>query len=397
MAGRLRLIISLVAALAALPAAALAADPGRWRGTGISRIPLEYFQGVTSDPDRRLWFDGVFQGLYRTDDRLRERARIDAAIPPIVTAQEGYNHIGDITWDAREGGRILLPLECFYPGRTGGANSCGTGSIGVADPLTLRWRYYVKLDPAEIAKAMWAEVSPDGRLLWTSAGSDLLAYRTDQIAPDRTAPIRAVRRLAGVVPPSGITGAAFYGDRLLVAGQQDTLFQVWSVDLATGARRLEIERAIVGESEGLDVVDALGGVLHWIVTPVDPLGRPPTYGTGGNVLLHFAPVAPRRALRLVVTPRVLVAGRPTRVTFVATTRRRPVAGAEVRLAGARTRTSRSGVARLTVQIARRGRYRATASRADLRTAAVPIRVVAPGACEAASVACRRSAAAERAW
>jgi hypothetical protein len=33
---------------------------------------------------------------------------------------------------AREGGRILLPLECFYPGRPGGANSCGTGSIGVA-------------------------------------------------------------------------------------------------------------------------------------------------------------------------------------------------------------------------------------------------------------------------
>jgi hypothetical protein len=260
----------------------------------------------------------------------------------------------------------------------------------VADPLTLRWRYYVKLDPAEIPRAMWAEVSPDGRLLWTSAGSDLLAYRTDQIARDRTTPIRAVRRLAGAVPPTGITGAAFYGDRLFLAGQQDTLFQVWSVDLVTGARRLEIERIVVGESEGLDVVDALGGVLHWIVTPVDPAGRPPTYGAGSNALLHFMPATPRRALRLAVTPRVLIAGQRARITFVATTRRRPVAGADVRLAGARNRTSQRGVARLTVRIARRGRYRATASRADLRTAAVPIRVVAPGRA-------RWSAAAERAW
>jgi hypothetical protein len=74
--------------MAAAPAAASGADPGRWRETGISRIPFEYYQGVASDPDRRLWFDGVFAGLYRTDDRLRERARDDAAIPPLVTARE---------------------------------------------------------------------------------------------------------------------------------------------------------------------------------------------------------------------------------------------------------------------------------------------------------------------
>jgi hypothetical protein len=379
-----RLAVSLAVALAAAPAAASGADPGRWRETGIARIPFEYFQGVASAPDRRLWFDGVFAGLYRTDDRLSERARSDAAIPPLVTAREGYNHIGDITWDAAEGGRILLPLECYYPGRAGGANSCGTGSIGVADPDTLRWRYYVKLDPAEISKAMWAEVSPDGRLVWTSSGADLLAYRTAHIsralaAPGAT-PIRAVRRVAAAVPTAGITGAAFYGDRLMLAGQDDTLFQVWSVDLATGGRRLEIERRIVGESEGLDVIDALGGVLHWIVTPIDPAGRPPTYGTGSNVLLHFVPATHRRILRLAVRPRELVAGRPARVTFIATTlrngRRRPVAGAQVRLAGARARTSARGTARPTVRITRPGRYRATASRADLRTGAVTLRVVA---------------------
>ena len=44
-------------------------------------------------------------------------------------------------------------------------------SIGVADPDTLAWRYYVKLDKSFIDKAMWAEVSPNGQLLWTSSGS----------------------------------------------------------------------------------------------------------------------------------------------------------------------------------------------------------------------------------
>ena len=203
---RLEALPAIVAVVVAAHApAAGAADPGRWRATGVSRIPLEYFQGMTSDPRRTLWFDGIFIGLYSADANLRQLRRNDVVIPAAVTAREGYNHVGDLSWDARERGRILLPLECFYPGRPGGANSCGTGSIGVADPQTLRWRYYVKLDPAEIPKAMWAEVSPDGRLLWTSAGSDLLAYRTGDVTRARAAPgaapIRAVRRLAGAVPP----------------------------------------------------------------------------------------------------------------------------------------------------------------------------------------------------
>jgi hypothetical protein len=203
--------------------------------------------------------------------------------------------MGDLTWDAHEGGRILLPLECYYPDYPGDANTCHTGSFGVADPETLQWRYYVKLDPAEIPKAMWAEVSPDGSLVWTSVGNDLLAYRTADItsatAAPAAAPIHSVLRLAGAVPPTGITGATFVGSRLYVAGQDDTLFQVWSIDLTTGARRLEIERHYFGESEGLDTNNALGGQLHWIVTPADPQQRPPSYPT--NVLLHFKPAVKR--------------------------------------------------------------------------------------------------------
>ena len=156
---------------------------------------------------------------------------------------------------------MLLPLECYTPGGPNGGNTCGTGSIGSADPSTLAFQYYVKLDPAEIPKAMWVEASPDGQLLWTSSGQDLLAYRAADVSPANAAPgaqpIHAVRRLAGAVPPSGVTGAAFYRGRLFLAGAQGTTYQVWSVDVSNGTRRLELElRNVQGEAEGLGQVPA---------------------------------------------------------------------------------------------------------------------------------------------
>jgi hypothetical protein len=265
-------------------------DPGRWIETGHANVPLEYFQGITSEHKQNLFFDGVFVGLYRTDSRLNEEARNTNVIPPAVRQTEGYNHIGDLTWDRSEHGRLLLPLECFL-------NSvCGRGAFGVADPDTLQWRYYVNLDPSFIDKAMWAEVAPDHRLVWTSSGSgdDLLAYRLSDIDPRNAGPdgprLRPVRRLVGAVPPSGITGATFYKKRLFLAGQDGPgPFQVWSVDLGDGSRQLEIEREIVGESEGLDVVKTLGGVLHWLIVPFQTGGQPPTYGEGHSALVHFVP------------------------------------------------------------------------------------------------------------
>src|SRR4051794_15022782 len=287
----LRAVIVLLTVAAALaPArAGSAADPGRWVETGRSTLPLYDYQGVTSDPARNFYFDGVDFGLYRTDSELGETGRNDVVIPPDVAAREHYNHIGDLSWGAAEGGRLLLPLECYYPPA---GNTCGTGSFGVADPATLRWRYYVKLDPRFIAKAMWAEVSPDGKLVWTSSGNALLAYNAGAIKPQHAAPagplLQPVRRIAGAVPPTGITGAAFHDGRLFVAGQDGNLFRVWSIDLSTGGRQLEIERQVVGESEGLDTADALGGVLHWQIQPYNTEG-PPTYGTTNGTLLHFAP------------------------------------------------------------------------------------------------------------
>src|SRR5205807_1181353 len=152
-----------------------------------------------------------------------------------------------------EGGRLLLPTECYYPGTKGPgddpANTCKTGSIGVADPKTLAWRYYVKLAPAEIPKAMWAAVSPNGKLIWTQSRHDLLAYSMDDIslahAAPGHAPITAVRRLKNSAPDRGITGAAFYRGRLFAAtGYAPSRLQVWSIDVSTGGRRLEIAKRI---------------------------------------------------------------------------------------------------------------------------------------------------------
>jgi hypothetical protein len=294
---RVLLIVSLITVAALLNSAAGAAPPEttKWRETGHSLVPLEYFQGVTSDQHRDLYFAGVFTGLYRTNSNLVEEARSAFnVIAPEVGQREGYNHIGDISWDKREGGRVILPLECFFPFI---GNFCGTGSIGVADDDTLEWRYYVKLDKTFIDKAMWAEVSPNGHLLWTSNGAingghDLLAYDMSEITEANAAPagpeLKPVRVLPNAVPPTGITGATFFQNRLFVAGQRGRLFQVWSIDLRDGSRRLEIEKQVLGESEGLDRFNGLGGNLHWLIAPQGTGGQPPTYGDFAHSgLVHF--------------------------------------------------------------------------------------------------------------
>ncbi len=267
-------------------------------------MPVHYWQGVTGDRARPLFFDGIFEGLYRTSSTLVQTAASPQAIPAAVKTAEGYNHIGDISYDAAEGGRVLLPFECYVPAQPNGGNTCGTGSIGVADPATLALRYYVKLDPAEIAKAMWVESSPDGQLLWTSSGPDLLAYRAADVTPANAppaAPIRAAARLRGAVPPSGITGGAFVGGRLFLAGSNAGPFQVYSVDPATGRRRLEIElRGVSGESEGLHATTLLGGELHWLIAPL-PTSGALTFGPS-SALLHFTRVHGRPGLRVRVTP-----------------------------------------------------------------------------------------------
>lgn len=357
---RLWAVLATVLAFAAVFApAASARGPGRWLLTGASSVPNSYWQGLTSNPERsRIFFVGIFQGLWRTTPELRQDAGVANAIPSSVTTDEGYDHIGDPTWSPGDGGRVILPMECYTPGV---GNTCDHGGFGVADPATLAFRYYVNLDPAEIPKAMWAETSPNGKLIWTSSGDDLLAYRTREVVAANAGPsgpaIDSVRRLRDAVPPSGITGAVFRGNRLLLAGESGGVYQVWSVSTRTGRRNLQLEMRICGESEGLDMIPTLGGTLHWLIAPFDP-GCELTYGPS-SALLHFVPRPARQRFTVTVTDaRVGALPGPVRVTVRASRAGAGVPDARVSFAGARARTNGRGVATISTRLELPGRFRA---------------------------------------
>jgi hypothetical protein len=260
--------------------------------TGSSITSINYWQGITFDAGSRTFnFDGPAKGLWRTSAGLSPLAGRSAGIPSTVTSTEGWNHLGDLSVDA-VGGRLMVPLECYYPGAPD-PNACKTGGIGVVDPASLDWRYYVKLDPTQIAKAMWVEVSPDGRWVWTSSGMDLLAYDAGQVTASRAGPgatpLTAAKRIVGILRAPGVSGAAFFADRLYLAYDRGSYIQVLSypVNVATGdvgaTWRLEIQRTKTSslyETEGLAFADALGGILHWQIQPQTPLF---------SRIVHFTP------------------------------------------------------------------------------------------------------------
>jgi hypothetical protein len=352
--------VTLVLSIAPIAAAQ---DPERWLLTGASSVPTFYWQGLTSDPaEANLYFVGIFEGFFRTTPLLHQTGGVPSAIPPAVGEAEGYNHIGDPTWSPGEGGRVLLPLECFTPGV---GNTCGTGSFGVADPATLDFRYYVKLDPAEIPKAMWAETSPDGSLIWTSSGSDLLAYRSTEVSQANRAPsgplLEPVRRLVGAVPPTGVTGAVFRDGRLLLAGEANGVYQVWAVDPDTGERRLELQMSICGESEGLDVIPTLGGELHWLIAPFDP-GCRLSFGPT-SALLHFVPAPAHQRFEVEVTDsNVGALPGEVRATVHATRDGQPLRQARVSFAGGTARTDNEGIATVSTTLELPGRFKALAQK-----------------------------------
>jgi hypothetical protein len=288
-----------VAASAVLAAWHAAPAWAGWRLQGATAASIAYNQGATFDPARpAFFFDGVSSitnsGLYRTTPSLVQTAANPAVLP---ATPEGYNHAGDLSFDA-VGRRLLLALECYYPGA--GGNTCGVGAIGVADPQTLRFLYYVDLDRTQIQKAMWVEISPDGRWIWTSSGTHLLVYRAAEV--NRTIAERqragAVGGLMGtdlgpVLPSSEVTGAAFYEDaltrspRLLLSLNRGTYSELISYPVGAagdGTPRLlanaptseltVVKSSLDSEPEGLAVTGAglssnpLGGVLDWQMLPV---------------------------------------------------------------------------------------------------------------------------------
>lgn len=259
------MLVLVLLLLFVLTAPAAATDPGRWQPVGMNSTPIRYFQGLTPDDRGNVYFSGVMQGVYRTAGAAETGGNYHI-IPRAVRRREGYNHIGAISFSQ---GRLLLPLECYYPLR--GGNRCKRGAIAVAD-TDLHWLYYVNLSRQEIRKAMWAQASPDGQTLWTSSGAWLLGYRLTDIAPAHAGPkgpgIHPYRSLPSPFVPGrhspGVTGATFYGRKLLLAGRNGHHQQVWSVDVVTGDTQLEIERPARGESEGLAFY---GGQLHWQIQP----------------------------------------------------------------------------------------------------------------------------------
>jgi hypothetical protein len=288
----------LVVAIGVTIASGAAPALARWHLVGVTTSSILYNQGITIEGARgNFLFDGVSaltnSGVYRANARLRQTAANPAVLPKTT---EGYNHTGDLSFDpVRQ--RILLPLECYYP--NSGGNTCGTGAIAVADPMTLRVLYYVDLARSQIRKAMWDEISPDGQWIWTSSGTHLLAYRAADITVATARRQRAGKTagivgldLGAVLPSSGVTGATFYADPrtgtslLLLSLNLGARFQVVSYCTSTTwdgrptllnkhpSTIITVARsALSNEPEGLAVTAGnsgrypLGGVLHWQMLP----------------------------------------------------------------------------------------------------------------------------------
>ncbi len=355
----------MLVAILALASSASARDPGRWLLTGASSVPNDYWQGITSDPsDGQLFFIGPFQGLWQTSPQLAQTAGVSQAIPKELTKSIGYDHVGDPTWLNGEGGRIVLPMECYKP-NADPSNTCGKGAFGIADPQTLAFRYYVQLDPKFIPKAMWAETSPDGKLIWTSSGDDLIAYRASQVIRANAAPsgpqLKPVKTLPNAVPPTGVSGAVFRHGQLLIAGESNHDYDVWAVNPKTGDGKLKLEQHLCGESEGLDLFSGLGGRLHWLIAPSDDSGCTLTFGPT-SALLHFVK-RPARERYSVQPHRVRVSGNSGSSeekvdVYVRVTRGggKPVHGATVRFADGRARTDRRGKATVSTTLETPGRF-----------------------------------------
>ena len=229
---RASLLLAVIAALAAAPATASAKDPGRWIVTGATSVPNDYFQGLTSNPaGSSVWFTGFFAGPLEDHARLRRTAGAPVAVPPAVVAARRATTTSATPPGTGRGRPRAAPAGVLQP--EPGGNTCGTGAFGVADPETLAWRYYVKLDPAEIPKAMWAETSPDGKLIWTSSGDDLLAYRSSDVDARPTRPrwpadplgAPARRRRAAV----GHHRRGVRGRPAAAGGRGRGHYQIWSV------------------------------------------------------------------------------------------------------------------------------------------------------------------------
>ena len=132
--------MSVIAIAVSMVGAPTASAADLWTETGRSITSVNYWQGVTFDTGSRTFnFDGPAEGLWRTDATLSRLAGKSTGIPSSVKISEGWNHVGDLSFDATSGARLIVPLECYYPSASD-PNTCKTGGLGVVDPVTLAWR-----------------------------------------------------------------------------------------------------------------------------------------------------------------------------------------------------------------------------------------------------------------
>jgi hypothetical protein len=273
--------VAIVLVAAHLPAAS-AADPGRWKPGVPKPMSRYYSQGLTFDSRARTFYLDGNVGLYRANGSLHKTGGVSDVIPLTVKRAEHYNHLGDLSFDTADGGRLLLPVECLYDKR----NTCQTGSIAVADPGSLRWLYYVKLNPAYIKKAMWVEASPDGRWIWTSSGKSLLAYNAAEVRRANAAPA-GPKLLPKVstesLPVPGVSGATFVGERLFLALNRGAHVAVVSYGInTTGPAPVVVDGPIpeielkknflFDETEGLATAGTLNRELRWQIRPKFRIG-----------------------------------------------------------------------------------------------------------------------------
>jgi hypothetical protein len=211
---------------------------------------------------------------------------------------------------------------------------------------------------------MWAEVAPGWqRAVDVERGRPAGLRHRGHRRPARPVPLRPVRRLAGAVPPSGVTGAVFYRGRLFLAGQDAGALQLWSVDVtrrhgaAAGARAAGRRGRVRGPRRPRRA--RRGAALAAVAVRARAAKRPPT-------------VRPQRALdlrRRRPTPACgcACAGTPwrrrsTRVTVTVTDRYsgrvHRVAGARVALGAAHALTGATARAADRAPVRRLGRRRA---------------------------------------
>ena len=207
-------ILSLL--VAAAPDAA-AAD--LWTETGRSLTSVNYWQGITFAPaSGAFFFDGPATGLWRTDAALRRTAGRSSGIPSSVTSAEGWNHLGDLSFDAAGGGRLLVPLECYSPSpgpehlqdrrvRRRRSRDPGMALLRQARPPRSPRRCGSRSRPTAAGRGP--------RPAPTSSPTTPADLRRD--AGPAGAPLIASKRIAGVLRAPGVSGAAFLGDRLYLA------------------------------------------------------------------------------------------------------------------------------------------------------------------------------------